>query len=55
MGKLFFFLVVLHSMPDLVPQPGFEPVPPAVEMWIPNHWTTREVPGKAVLRESQSF
>ena len=28
----------------LVPQPGMEPMPPAVEMWSLNHWTTREVP-----------
>ena len=27
----------------LVPQPGIEPVPPAVEAWSPNHWTAREV------------
>ena len=28
----------------LVPQPGIEPVPPAVESWSPNHWTARELP-----------
>ena len=28
----------------LVPWPGTEPVPPAVEAWSLNHWTTREVP-----------
>ena len=28
----------------LVPWPGIEPVPPAVEAWSLNHWTTREVP-----------
>ena len=28
----------------LVPQPGMEPVPPAVEVWSLNHWTAREVP-----------
>ena len=27
-----------------VPQPGIESVPPAVEAWSPNHWTTREFP-----------
>ena len=26
-----------------LPQPGIEPVPPALEAWSPNHWTTREV------------
>ena len=28
----------------LVPQPGIQPVPPAVEAWSPNHCTAREVP-----------
>ena len=28
----------------LVPSPGFEPVPPAVEAQSLNHWTTGEVP-----------
>ena len=28
----------------LVPQPGIEPVPPAVEARCLNHWTAREVP-----------
>ena len=28
----------------LVPQPGIEPMPPAVEARSPNHWATREVP-----------
>ena len=28
----------------LVPRPGIEPVPPAVEAWSPNHWTVREFP-----------
>ena len=30
---------------NLVPQPGIEPVPPAVEAQNFNHWTTGEVPG----------
>ena len=29
----------------LVPQPGIELVPPAVETQCPKHWTTKEVPG----------
>ena len=37
----FFFLATLCGI--LVPQPGIEPVPPAVEAWSLNHWTTREV------------
>ena len=31
----------------LVPQPGIEPVPPAVEARSLNHWTAREVPYSA--------
>ena len=27
----------------LAPQPGIEPVPPAVEVWSLSHWTAREV------------
>ena len=27
----------------LVPQPGIEPVFPAVEAWSLNHWTVREI------------
>ena len=33
----------------LVPCPGIEPVPPAVEAWSLNHWTTREVPYTLIL------
>ena len=28
----------------LVPWPGIEPMPPAVEARGPNHWTARELP-----------
>ena len=28
----------------LVPWPGIEPMPSAVKMWSPNHWTAREFP-----------
>ena len=27
----------------LVPRPGIEPVCPAVEVWNPTHWATKEV------------
>ena len=27
----------------LVPRPGIEPTPPAVEAWNLNHWTAKEV------------
>ena len=41
----------------LVPQRGVEPVPPAVEVWSPNYWTTREFPGLviSVLFNNQIF
>ena len=39
-----FFFFGCTSSGVLVPQPGMEPVPPAVEAWRPNHWTAREVP-----------
>ena len=32
----------------LVPQPGIEPTPPAVEAQSLNHWTTSEVPGPGI-------
>ena len=36
----------LHwGMWDLVPWPGMEPAPPALEAWSLSHWTIREVPG----------
>ena len=28
----------------LIPRPGIEPMPPAVEVHSPNHWTAMEVP-----------
>ena len=42
---LFFFFLVSLGMAwrILVPQLGIEPVPPAVESRILNHWTAREV------------
>ena len=41
--KLIFKLL---AMPCgmFIPQPGIEPIPPAVEAWNVNHWTTRKVP-----------
>ena len=44
----------------LVPHPGIEPTPPAVEAQSPNHWTTREFPVSLfqrwplLINESQS-
>ena len=31
------------SLWDLVPWPKVKPMPPALETWSPNHWTSREV------------
>ena len=42
-----FFLATPCSI-WLVPQPGIEPVPPAVEARSLNRWTTREVPIQAL-------
>ena len=40
----FFFWPHRVACGILVPQPGIEPMPPAVEGQGPNHWTAREVP-----------
>ena len=37
----------------LVPWPGIEPVPPALEVQSLNHWTTREVPGHSLLKNKK--
>ena len=46
---LFYFIIFGHAARlacgILVPRPGIETVPPAVEVQSPNHWTAREVPG----------
>lgn len=45
--SLFFFLFFcLHHNESRIldPQPGTEPMPPAVEVWNSNHWTNREIP-----------
>ena len=39
-----FFWLRYKACGMLVPQPGVEPAPPAVEAQSLNHWTTREVP-----------
>ena len=44
---LFFFFRLHHGAHEiLVPLPGIESVPPAVETWSPNHWTAREFLGE---------
>ena len=42
----YFILFWPHCMACgiLVPRPGIKPVPPAVEAWSPNHWSSREFP-----------
>ena len=42
-SPLFLFLALPHACRILVPQPGIEPKPPAVEAQSLNHWTSREV------------
>ena len=36
----------------IVPQPGMEPVPPAMESWSPNHCTTRVRTSRLDLSQS---
>ena len=46
--KLLLFLKILQLYCKvcgiLIPRPGVEPIPPAVQGQSFNHWTTREVP-----------
>lgn len=35
----------------LVPQPGMEPTPPAMEVKSPNHWTARKALKTYILNE----
>ena len=39
---LFIYFLLRMTCGILVPQPDIEPVPSAVKVWSPNHWTTRE-------------
>ena len=41
---IYFFGHCVRHVGILVPQPGIEPIPPEMEMWHLNHWTTRDVP-----------
>ena len=45
----FFFWPRCVSCGILVPRPGIEPLPLALEAWSLNRWTTREVPGGFIL------
>ena len=42
---IIFLTTATQHTGSLVPQPGIESMPSAVEAWSLNHWTTREVPG----------
>ena len=42
--QLFVFWLCCTACGILLPRPGIEPVPPAVEVQSPNHWTAREFP-----------
>ena len=37
-----------------LPRPGIDPVPPAVEVQSLNHWTSKEVPERRLLKK-ESF
>ena len=43
-AHFFSGLSIPCSMWDPVSQPRIEPMPPVVEAWSLNRWTTREVP-----------
>ena len=47
---LLLFWLCRTACGILVPRPGIEPVPPAVEVQSLNHWTAREVPGFTYLK-----
>ena len=38
------FVSVFWTTEKYVVQPGIEPMPPAMEVWSPDHWTTRTFP-----------
>ena len=47
---IFIFWLRREACGILVPQPGMEPVPPALGAQSPNLWTTREVPTSYYLK-----
>ena len=49
-GFVCLFLPHHTACGFLVLQPGIEPVPPAVEVWSLNHWTTKESQDFVFLR-----
>ena len=53
----FFFFFWLHhtGWGVLVPQPGIPPVPSAVKVPSPNHWTASKFPGALDKRIENIF
>ena len=52
LGAIFIFInfwPCCAACTILVPWPGMEPAPPALEVWSLNHWTTRGSPREATV------
>ena len=47
--------VVLEGLQILVPRPGSQPVPPALEARSPNYWTARKVRGNLDFPKISDF
>ena len=53
-GLFIFIFCLWHaSCRILVPLAGMEPMPPTLEVWSFNHWTTREVPTDILKKYSE--
>ena len=50
--KQIFFWVHCMACRILVPWSGTKSMPPAMETWNPNRWTTREFPQETFLDEN---
>ena len=50
MVYLFVYWLCCTACGVLVPWPGIEPVPHAVEAWSPDHWATSELPRLCMLK-----
>ena len=50
-----FFWLHSRACGILLPRPRIEPMPPAVEAQILNHWTTREGPGLTISYKTSGF
>ena len=56
LGQSVFFFFFCHEICGiLVPQPGIETVPLAVEAQSPNHWSAREFPGQSFNCEAHCY